>query len=91
MTKDAREWLKRINHVLHSEWDPIGCGVPEDEYESYAGPLATLLLKGAPDEEVAAYLYQVETETMGLNPVLPPDKFKSVIVALKALGLPGKP
>ena len=91
MTKEAREWLRRINNDLHSEWNPIGCDVPKDEYESYAGPVATLLLKGAPDSEIAAYLFHVETETMGLNGAFLPDQFKGVIMALRALGAPGKP
>jgi hypothetical protein len=89
--KEAREWLARINSVLRSEWDPIGCGVPEDEYESYAGPVAALLLKDAPDSDIAAYLDRVETGAMGLGPALSSDRFKNVIAALRALSVPDKP
>ena len=32
-----------VNKVLHTFWDPIGCGVPEDEYVSYAEVVLLLL------------------------------------------------
>jgi hypothetical protein len=86
--KSTREWLLQINQVLHKEWNPIAGGVPEDEYESYAGPIATLLLKGASDSELAAYLDRAETESMGLGGSLPSDRFRVVIAALRALGIP---
>jgi hypothetical protein len=58
--KAAREYLHQVGMVLHTEWNPIGGDVPRDEYDAYAGPVASLLLKNAPDEEIAAYLDHVE-------------------------------
>ena len=85
---DTRDWLHRINEVLHKEWAPIEGGVPNDEYESYVGPIAAMLLNGAPDSELAAYLDHIETEVMGLGGALPTNRFTAVIAALRALGAP---
>jgi hypothetical protein len=38
MTKEPRDWkadVDAIRRVLMPEWDPIGCGAPDDEYDSY--------------------------------------------------------
>ena len=52
------------------EWDPIGVrDIPEasDEYDSYLGPIASRLRKGATADELAAYLTEVEEVQMGLG------------------------
>jgi hypothetical protein len=79
------EWLRQISKVLHADWNPIGCDVPEDEYDSYAGPIATLLMKDAPDADIAAYLDRVEREMIRFDGALPSNRFAKVIAALKAI------
>ena len=32
----AREGFAKVRAILHGDWDPIGCGVPEDEYDDYS-------------------------------------------------------
>jgi hypothetical protein len=85
---DTRDWLRQINEVLRKKWNPIRGGVPDDEYQSYVGPIATMLLNGTRDSELAAYLNHVETEVMGLGGSLPLDRFTTVIAALRALDMP---
>ena len=52
------------------EWDPIGvAGVPEaaDEYDSYVGDVYVMLMdQRATQEEIAAYLYDIAANHMGL-------------------------
>ena len=43
----AKADFEQVRAILHDEWDPIGCGVPEDEYDSYAWPVLALLQRGA--------------------------------------------
>ena len=44
MSRDAKAETRAINTILWQDWDPIGCGVPEDEYESYVWPVYKLLI-----------------------------------------------
>ena len=66
MTRDHRE----IKRVLLQDWDPIGVGdVPEaqDEYDAYVPDVYRLLMGRVSVREVFEYLWQVETEHMGLR------------------------
>ena len=59
-----------IREVLMSHWDPIGVhDVPEaqDEYDSYIGPLYTLIEKGASDKNIAEKLLSIELGDMGVG------------------------
>jgi len=56
VTRDTKAEAKAINTILWKDWDPIGCGVPEDEYEGYVWPVYKLLIEGARREDVANYL-----------------------------------
>lgn len=60
-TRGARE----ATLILWALWDPIGCGVPPDEYESYPDRLAGLLRDRAPADELAARLKSFRVEWMG--------------------------
>lgn len=72
---DWHLWWKRtgareLRRILMEEWDPIGVAdIPEaaDEYDSYLGQIARRLREGASADEVAAFLHEVETVTMGLG------------------------
>jgi len=85
---DDRESFNRdlaaIRELLLREWDPIGVAdVPEarSEYDAYAPRVYGLLARGAPAEEVAAYLAALD---FGLAPV-PSEHLRKVAEALCAL------
>lgn len=61
--------LAAIGEIMHYVWDPIGiAGTPQarDEYESYVGPVFSLLEAGASEPEIAAHLARVAEADMGL-------------------------
>lgn len=77
-----KEFLARIDEVLHYHWDPIGVSsVPEarDEYSSYAGVVFSMLKRGATVKEVAKYLRDIRVINMGLGQ--PPHQLKEDDVA----------
>jgi hypothetical protein len=60
--------IRAIRTVLLEDWDPCFVGdVPEaqDEYDSYALQLYGMLRNGTSEEQLAEYLYRVETDRMG--------------------------
>jgi len=56
-----------LNRILLEDWNPIGVGVPDDEYSSYAGTVARMLREGAREEEIAAFLSKAATEHIGVS------------------------
>jgi hypothetical protein len=67
----SRENRARVREVLMREWDPIGVADwPEatDEYDDYFGKVYVMLVDGrATKEEIAAYLFDIATNRMGLS------------------------
>ena len=72
-----------IRKILHQDWDPIGCGVPEDEYDSYLWPVLRLLQDGAAREDIADYLRTAARESMSCN--VPEQRLSIVLDKLMAL------
>jgi hypothetical protein len=67
MNKDALyEFVKKVDSILWKDWDPIGCGVPDDEYTSYALMVAGMVWNNADKQSVLDYLYNIENDWMGL-------------------------
>jgi hypothetical protein len=70
---EEKEWqqiLGEIRKVLVTVWDPINIKDEpnaQDEYDSYVGPIFSLLTQRKNDEEIADYLVSVESERMGLG------------------------
>jgi hypothetical protein len=65
-----RNWKQlqgTIHEILIHDWDPIGCGVPDDEYDSYIPGICRLLLDGADDIEIGLHLEHLQTVNMGLQ------------------------
>jgi hypothetical protein len=65
----ARDWkadVDAIRPILMSEWDPIGCGVPDDEYDSYIPVIYHYMQSRVRIEELAALLQEIETQKMCL-------------------------
>lgn len=89
MSRDTKAETRAINSVLWRDWDPIGCGVPEDEYESYVWPVYKLLLDGAPREAIADYLRETAEEVITVS--VPESRLQAVVDKLVALGIePGR-
>lgn len=61
---------QRVDEILHSIWDPIGvAGIVQarNEYHSYLPHVLNLLLENRGKKEVADFLTEVETISMGLT------------------------
>lgn len=65
---------RAIRRILWEDWDPIGCGVPEDEYDDYVWPVYRLLYDGADRAAIREYLLRTATETIGCPPITPHTK-----------------
>ena len=66
-----RALYARCDEVLHYIWDPIGVSgnaVTRDEYESYLPQTFRLLVDSTSKQEIADFLVNMETESMGLKP-----------------------
>lgn len=79
----AKAAFEKVRAILHGEWDPIGCGVPEDEYDSYAWPVLALLKRNADRAEVETYLCWAANEAMQCP--VPANRLASVLDHLMAL------
>jgi hypothetical protein len=56
--------------VLFHEWDPIGVrgnALAADEYDSYAPAVCRMLAEGADEVRLAAHLWRLRTNAMGLS------------------------
>lgn len=82
---DVKAHAAAIRVILHQDWDAIGCGVPEDEYDSYLWPVLRLLQDGATRETLAAYLRTTAAEAM--TSTVPEDRLAIVLDKLMALRL----
>lgn len=77
--KQAKAAFEKVRAILHGEWDPIGCGVPADEYDRY---VLALLKRKADRAEVEAYLRWAADEQMTCP--VPADRLASVLDHLLA-------
>ena len=75
--KEAMETIRRYLQY----WGPIGVipdlikvGLPPNEYDSYAGPIYTMLTEGKSSEEIQNHLKLIVTERIEM---LPNDEKKS--------------
>jgi len=60
MSPKVKPEVLAVSRWLHKNWDPIGCGAPEDEYDTYALPLYGMLVHKATTEEIAARLSEFQ-------------------------------
>ena len=67
----SRENRARVRRILLQDWDPIGVrDIPEasDEYDGYADKAYVMLMdERARAEGIAAYLYGIASDYMGLG------------------------
>ena len=58
----------RISWILWEDWDPIGAGVPPDEYESYVPFLFVLtVIEGTNASQLAASLNSIADQFMQVS------------------------
>ncbi len=74
MTEQPRFEMAKLRVIGWATWDPIGVGGPDhgwpaDEYDTYLLQAARRLWNGQSEDEVADYLFNIETEHMGLESV----------------------
>jgi hypothetical protein len=67
--KRAAQIQSEIRHVLFYEWDPIGVSEfgPDDEYDSYIGPVYRILAGSRSEDELIELLWHTERKTIGLT------------------------
>ena len=85
MKRDAKGETGAINTILWRDWDPIGCGVPEDEYGNYVWPVYKLLIEGKPRPEIEAYLRWAADENITVSG--PEERLRGVVDKLLELRL----
>jgi hypothetical protein len=66
-SSDRSADVDAIRMILITDWDPIGCGVPDDEYDCYIGAIFALMQRQVSAEELAQHLEMIETRTMCLQ------------------------
>ncbi len=81
--RQAKADFEKVRAILHGEWDPIGCGAPLDEYDSYCWPVLALLRRKAPRAELETYLRWAADEQMR-SPV-PAERLAAVLGKLMRL------
>jgi hypothetical protein len=62
--------LLAVQHLLFSEWDPIGVNDNElcrDEYDSYAPTICQWLRERVDEYKLANHLSQLQRVTMGMS------------------------
>jgi hypothetical protein len=75
--------FRSIRKILWEDWDPIGCGVPKDEYDDYVGPVLRLLVENKPPSDVMDYLRMTAAETIACP--VSEEKLAAVVDKLIAL------
>lgn len=81
----AKRGFEAVRRILWEDWDPIGCGVPQDEYDSYAWPVLEMLQRRAGRDEIDAYLRWASDKAM-MSPVAE-TKRAAIVGKLMALDL----
>ena len=67
MAREFDPLRSRIREILLCDWDPSNAARFESasgEYDSYVDPIAEMLARGADEEAIVAYLYDVEQYVM---------------------------
>jgi hypothetical protein len=56
-----------VRELFWREWNPIGGGVPRDEYDTYADKAHAMVHEGRSASEIADYLFAISRDRMGLG------------------------
>jgi hypothetical protein len=65
--RDSSADINAIRKVLTADWDPIGCGVPDDEYDSYIPGIHRLIQQEVVPDVLARHLDEIVSDSMGLR------------------------
>lgn len=76
--KRAAEIQDSIRQILYHDWNPIGFAVPEDEYDSYIGPVYRILASSRSEAELIGFLRW---------PPMPDEQLRAVARKLLALNV----
>ena len=79
--------MSDVRHVLLTVWNPIGCPVPDDEYDSYVPHITGMLISGADGHRLTDHLFGLETVSMGLLG----DRARCSRTAERLLAIPARP
>lgn len=85
MKRDTKVETRKIAQILWRDWDPIGCGVPEDEYDIFVWPVYKLLIEDKPRAEIEAYLRWAADQAVAVS--VPEERLRRVVGELMALRL----
>lgn len=67
---DTKEIYAKVYQAVYEQWDPIGISSytnEKGEYDGYIPALCDLLGKDSSREQIFGYLWEVETESIGLS------------------------
>jgi len=78
--------FRSVRKILWEDWDPIGCGVPQDEYDDYVPAVLRILLERKGRKALVDYLRVTAAEAMSCP--VSDEKLGQVADALLALGEP---
>lgn len=78
--------FRSVRRILWEDWNPIGCGVPRDEYDDYVPVVMRLLLERKGRATLVEYLRVTAAETIGCP--VSDEKLVHVADALMALREP---
>jgi hypothetical protein len=65
--KSLKQLTRAVSRILWTDWNPIGCRVPENEYDSYAPGIVRMLVSGVDRHRLAEHLDRLATGAMGLQ------------------------
>jgi hypothetical protein len=65
--QNAMTDVDAIRRILVDEWDPIGCGVADDEYDAYIPMLYHMMRSGVSLDELSDRLCRIETQQIGMT------------------------
>lgn len=57
-----------VTKTLHEMWNPIGCEVPEDEYECYAQVIVRMLQQKVSESLIKMYLQEASKKSINIKP-----------------------
>ena len=83
--------LEEIQRLLWGEWDPLGVnapGWPNDEYDSYAFRIFTMMNSGAAANDIDEYLHRAATDHIGLNVTGNEGEIARKVIAIHTLANP---
>lgn len=76
--------FRSVRRILWENWDPIGCGVPLDEYDDYVPEVLRLLFERKGRVALIEYLRVTAADKIGCP--VSDEKLAHVVDALLALG-----